>query len=200
MSNAATAQAHEHHHDTDSIDVFGFWLYILTDLLLFACLFATYMVLNHPGAYGPALKEFINLPYVLVETFALLGSNFCFGLAAVALAANDEARMRLWLGVTFLLGALFVGMEVYEFFELAHEGYSWHTSGAASAFFTLVGTHGLHVTFGLLWIAILFFQVPIFGIGQTIKRRMIYLGLFWNFLDIVWIFLFSVVYLMGALL
>lgn len=190
--------AHEHHHDGDSTDVFGFWLYILTDCLLFSCLFATFLVLNRPGAFGPSLKEHINLSYVLVETFLLLGSNFTFCLAIFELNKNKQALTQFWLIVTFLLGAGFVGMELNEFINLAHEGYAWYTSGAASSFFTLVGTHGLHVSFGLLWILIMIVQLPIIGINAITKRRLVYLGLFWNFLDIVWIFLFSIVYLMGA--
>lgn len=186
----------DHHHDMDGTDVFGFWLYILTDCILFAALFATYLVLNHPGAFGPDLKNYINLPYVLGETFLLLGSNFTFGLAVLSMNKGQSANTKLWLMITFLLGAGFVGMELYEFFELVHEGYSWTTSGAASSFFTLVGTHGLHVSFGLLWIAVMIIQLGVFGINAMTKKRLVYLGLFWNFLDLVWIFLFSTVYLM----
>lgn len=189
----------DYHHDADGTDVFGFWLYILTDIILFGCLFATYFVLHRPGAFGPALKDFIDLKYVLVETFLLLGSNFTFGLSVVAFNASDKKFVMLWLSLTFLLGAGFVAMELNEFAHLIHEGYSYTTSGAASSFFTLVGTHGLHVSFGLLWILVMLAQIPIYGTGNVIKRRMIYLGLFWNFLDIVWIFLFSFIYLMGVL-
>lgn len=192
------ADAH-HHHDADSTDVFGFWLYIMSDVLLFGALFATFIVLNAPGAFGPSLKEHIELGYVLGETFLLLGSNFTFGLAVLALAAGQSAKVKQWLLLTFALGAGFVGMELYEFYNLAHEGFTWYASGAASSFFTLVGTHGLHVSFGLLWIAVMIIQFTKFGINNDTKRRMVYLGLFWNFLDIVWIFLFSIVYLLGAL-
>lgn len=197
--NAETALAHHHHHEADSTDVFGFWLYILTDCILFACLFATFIVLNHPGAFGPALKNFIELPYVLTETFLLLGSNFTFGLSVLALNKGNKRLAVFCLFLTFLLGAGFVGMEINEFVHMVHAGYSWHISGAASAFFTLVGTHGLHVSIGLIWIIIMMLQLPIFGINHHTKRRMVYLGLFWNFLDIVWIFVFSLVYLHGAL-
>lgn len=190
---------HEHHHDSDGTDVFGFWLYILTDCLLFGSLFATYFVLNPSDAYGPSLKEHINLFYVLGETFLLLGSNFTFGLSVLALNHGNIPHTRLWLLVTFLLGAAFVGMEINEFIVLAHEGYSWQASGGASAFFTLVGTHGLHVTIGLMWILVMVLQFSVFGISNSTKRRMIYLGLFWNFLDLVWIFLFSFVYLVRVL-
>jgi len=192
------AVAHEHHHDSDAIDIFGFWLYILTDCILFASLFATYLVLNHPGAYGPALKEYISLSYVLGETFLLLTSNFTYGLSILSVNKNKLLRTKLWLMLTFILGAGFVAMEVNEFIHLVHEGFSWQTSGAASSFFTLVGTHGLHVSFGLLWILVMISQLFVFGINKEVKRRLVYLGLFWNFLDIVWIFLFSIVYLMGA--
>lgn len=187
-----------HYYDANATDIFGFWLYIMTDCLLFATLFAVYLVLHHPGAVGPSLRPYINLPYVLGETLFLLASNFTFGLAVLSLNKNKLLFVEWWLILTFLLGAGFVIMEVAEFVHLANEGYSWHTSGAASAFFTLVGTHGLHVSIGLFWILILIIQIPIFKISEMIKRRMIYLGLFWNFLEIVWVFLFTIVYLMGA--
>lgn len=189
----------EHHHDANGTDAFGFWLYILTDCILFACLFATYIVLNHPGAYGPALKQYISLPYVLVETFFLLGSNFTFGMSMLAMYKKKLPSMQFWLGLTFLLGLSFVIMEVHEFIQLVHEGYSWTVSGAASAFFTLVGTHGLHVSVGLLWILVMMVQLPMLKINDMTEKRMVFLGLFWNFLDIVWIFVFTIVYLMGAI-
>lgn len=196
---STNALTHEHHHDSDGTDVFGFWLYILTDCLLFGTLFATYFVLNPADAFGPSLKEHINLVYVLAETFLLLGSNFTFGLSVLALNKGNVKHTRLWLLATFILGASFVGMEIYEFVVLVGEGYSWHASGGASAFFTLVGTHGLHVTIGLMWILMMVVQLSFFDINNMIKRRMIYLGLFWNFLDLVWIFLFSFVYLVRVL-
>ncbi|ATN74440.1 cytochrome o ubiquinol oxidase subunit III [Coxiella burnetii] len=192
--------AAEHHHNADATDVFGFWLYIMTDCILFASLFATFLVLHHPGAVGPPLKLLIDLPYVLVETFFLLASNFTFCLAIFGINKNKLPAVIFWLILTFILGAGFVVMEVMEFIHLNAEGYSWHVSGAASAFFTLVGTHGFHVTMGLLWILIMIIQLPILKINKNTARRMVYLGLFWNFLDIVWIFLFTIVYLMGAVL
>lgn len=194
-----STDTHAEHFDSDATDVFGFWLYILTDCILFSCLFATYFVLNKAGAYGPKLKDFIDLYFILIETLLLLGSNFSFGLAVISLANKKIDKTLLWLALTFLLGVGFVAMELYEFHHLAHEGFSWTTSGAASSFFTLVGTHGLHVSFGLLWIAVLIMQIKIYGANAAINRRIIYLGLFWNFLDIVWIFLFSFIYLLGAL-
>lgn len=190
---------HHHEQESDSMDVMGFWLYIMTDLILFATLFATYLVLHVPGAYGPSLKKFIDLKYVLGETFFLLCSNFTFGMAIISSYLNKTKLIITFLILTFILGVGFVGMEVNEFYHLVHEGYSWHMSGSASAFFTLVGTHGLHVTFGLLWMLVMIFQISRMGFNRMTKRRLTYLGLFWNFLDIVWIFVFTIVYLMGAL-
>lgn len=194
-----THDHHDHHNNAISTDVFGFWLYILTDCVLFGSLFATYAVLNHPGAYGPALKPLIDLPYVLAETFFLLGSNLTFGLCMIAMYQKRMDRVNAWLLATLLLGAAFVVMEVNEFKHLIYAGYSWHASGAASAFFTLVGTHGLHVSVGLLWIAVMMIQVQRFGHNSAVEKRLVMLGIFWNFLDIVWIFVFTAVYLTGAL-
>lgn len=193
------ALEHEHHHDTDAIDVFGFWLYIMTDCILFACLFATFLVLNYSGMPTHALKNYIDLHSVLIETFVLLASNFTFCLAILGLYANKLSRVQFWLLLTFLLGASFIYIEVSEFIHLAREGFRWDFNGQASSFFTLVGTHGLHVSVGLFWILLMMVQLPIMKITHITKRRMTYLGLFWNFLDIVWIFVFTIVYLMGAM-
>lgn len=191
--------AEEHHDDSDATDVFGFWIYILTDCILFGCLFATFLVLNSPGYPGPVLKNFINLHDVLIETALLLVSNFTFCLAILNLYRDQLYKTQLWLGITFLLGAGFITMEVTEFILMYNEGFRWDVSGAISSFFTLVGTHGLHVSFGLLWILVMIFQLPLIKLNHVKRRRMTYLGLFWNFLDIVWIFVFTIVYLMGAI-
>lgn len=189
----------DHTHNNDATDVFGFWLYIMTDCILFGCLFAVFLVLNQPGAYGQVLKSYIDLYYVLIETFVLLISNFTFCLAILNLNKNKLVKVQIWLFITFLFGATFVSMEINEFARLASKGYRWDISGQASSFFTLVGTHGLHVTIGLMWILLMIFQLPYLKITHVAKRRMIYLGLFWNFLDIVWIFLFTIVYLTGVI-
>ena len=188
-----------HHQDSDSIDVFGFWMYILTDCILFGCLFATFLVLNNPGYPGPALNNYVNLHDVLIETFFLLVSNLTFCLAILNLYKDKLYKVQLWLGMTFLLGASFITMELIEFIHLANEGFRWDVSGAISSFFTLVGTHGLHVSLGLLWIIVMIIQLPLIKLNHIKRRRMTYLGLFWNFLDIVWIFVFTIVYLMGAI-
>lgn len=197
---SAHASSTDHHHHSDTMDVFGFWLYIMTDCILFASLFTTFVVLHHPGAVGPALKPLIDLPYVGWETFFLLASNFTYCLAIFSMNKNKLPSVIFWLILTFILGAGFVVMEVKEFIHLNVNGYSWDISGAASAFFTLVGTHGFHVSIGLLWILTMIIQLLIFKINMDTERRMIYLGLFWNFLDIIWIFIFTIVYLMGAIL
>jgi cytochrome o ubiquinol oxidase subunit 3 len=191
--------ANEHHSDSNSTDVFGFWLYIMTDCILFSCLFATYIVLNFPGAPGPDLKNYASLSDVLIETFLLLASNFTFCLAVLNLNKDKILKVQTWLAISFLLGAGFILMELTEFAHLANEGFRWDISGKASSFFTLVGTHGLHVSCGLLWILLMIVQLPLIKDSLTAKRRMTYLGLFWNFLDIVWIFVFTIVYLMGAI-
>ena len=191
--------SHHAHHDTDSIDVFGFWLYILTDCILFATLFATYLVLSTGDLYGPSLKNHLNLQDVLIETFFLLASNFTFCLAMLSLYKKRTYFVQGWLLITFLLGASFIYYELSEFVELAKEGFRWDISAHASAFFTLVGTHGLHVSCGLAWIFLMLIQLPYIKQAHIAIRRMTYLGLFWNFLDIVWIFVFTIVYLMGAM-
>lgn len=199
-AHASATTRHDYHQDSDATDIFGFWLYIMTDCILFASLFATFLVLHHPGAVGPSLKPFIDLPYVLIETFFLLASNFTYCLAIFGINKNKLPALIFWLVLTFILGIGFVIMEVREFIHLSAENYAWNVSGSASAFFTLVGTHGFHVTMGLLWILIMIIQLPILKINRNTARRMVYLGLFWNFLDIVWIFLFTIVYLMGVIL
>lgn len=194
-----THHDHHHHHDMDSIDVFGFWIYILTDCILFATLFATFAVLRNATFGGPTMKEITSLPYVLGETLFLLASSFTYGLAMLGMYKKNKAKVINWLIVTFILGAGFITMEINEFVHLYMEGHSWHVSAALSAFFTLVATHGLHVSIGLLSMAVVIFQLYKNGITATMGKRLTYLGLFWHFLDIVWIFVFTIVYLMGAI-
>ncbi len=188
-----------HAHDTDTIDVFGFWIYILTDCILFATLFAAYAVLHNNTFSGPSIKTLVSFPYVLIETLLLLSSSFTYGLAMLGFYKAQRNKVISWLVITFIFGLSFVVMEVNEFIHLYSEGHAWHNSAALSAFFTLVGTHGLHVSIGLLWMAILITQLFKFNTNTMISRRLTYLGLFWHFLDIVWIFVFTIVYLMGAI-
>lgn len=187
------------HHHSDNNDLFGFWLYILTDCILFAAIFATYAVLYKNTNGNPSIGQLTSLPYVFGETLALLSSSLTYGLVILASYKNKLRLVLLWLIATFILGSIFIGMELHEFISLCHEGYSWVDCAAYSAFFTLVGTHGLHVSIGLGWMCLLAVQLLTFGLNATMVRRLNYLALFWAFLDIIWIFVFTIVYLMGAL-
>lgn len=187
------------HHHSDDTDILGFWIYILSDCILFASMFAAYAVLYTSVYGGPSIKSLSNVPYILIETVVLLCSSFTYGLSILALYKQKIRKVLFWLALTFVLGAVFVGMEVNEFMHLYQEGHYWQTSAALSAFFTLVGTHGLHVTIGLFWMLLLFVQLITWGLTPVMGKRLTYLGLFWAFLDIVWIFVFTIVYLMGAI-
>lgn len=177
---------------------FGFWVYIMTDCVLFATLFATFAVLRNNTAGGPDGAELFSMPFVLVETLLLLTSSFTAGLAILATAQKKTNHVLLWLAVTFALGAAFLGMELTEFTKLVNEGNSWQASGFLSSFFTLVGTHGLHITIGLLWMLVMMVYLVKRGITPIASKRLLLFSLFWHFLDIVWIFIFTIVYLMGA--
>ncbi len=194
------AHAEEHgHHDAGANKVFGFWIYLMSDLILFCCLFATYAVLVNGTAGGPTGKDLFELPFVMVETALLLFSSITYGFAIIAMGKGAKNQVIGWLAVTFLFGAGFVGMEIYEFNHLIHIGAGPDRSGFLSAFFALVGTHGLHVTSGLVWMALMMFHIYRRGLTSTNRTRLMCLSLFWHFLDIVWICVFSVVYLMGAM-
>jgi cytochrome o ubiquinol oxidase subunit 3 len=186
-------------HDADTKDIFGFWLYILSDCILFSVLFACYAVLYKNTYGGISVRDFVELPYVFKETMALLISSFTYGLAIISLQKNKSNSVIFWLMVTFLFGLMFVNLEVKEFVHLFAAGYTWQNSAALSAFYTLVGTHGLHVSIGLIWMAVLMHQFLKFGATGFMKKRLTYLAIFWSFLDIIWIFVFTIVYLMGAI-
>lgn len=177
----------------------GFWIYLMTDIVLFATLFATYAVLRESTFGGPGGKELFDMPFVLAETLILLTSSFTCGLAIIALYRQNKAQVLVWFLVTFLLGVAFLVMEVTEFRQLLLEGNGWQRSGFLSSFFVLVGTHGLHILVGLLWMLVMGVQVMRKGITHHTSRRLVLLGMFWHFLDVVWIFIFTIVYLMGAL-
>jgi len=179
--------------------LFGFWVYLMTDLLMFAVLFATYSVLHGSIYNGPSSNEIFNLPFALTETMILLVSSFTSGLGTLAAHEKSRKFVLLWFGITFLLGLAFLGLELSEFSKLVAEGNSWHRSAFLSSFFTLVGTHGLHITTGLVWMLICMIYVATKGVTKSMVRKLTLLSLFWHFLDIVWIFIFTIVYLMGAL-
>jgi cytochrome o ubiquinol oxidase subunit 3 len=191
---------HDHgHHDAGANAVFGFWVYLMSDCLLFAGLFVTYAALNGATVDGPTGKELFDLKFVLVETFLLLFSSLTFGLAMIGAHKGSKGQLLGWLFVTFLFGAGFLGMELYEFNHLLHEGAGPGRSAFLSAFFTLVGTHGLHVTSGIIWMIVLVIQILMRGLTPKNMTRLACLSLFWHFLDIIWIGVFTVVYLFGAL-
>ncbi|MGO4302536.1 cytochrome o ubiquinol oxidase subunit III [Cupriavidus sp. RAF12] len=190
-----THDAAQHHHDAGSHTPLGFWLYLMSDCLIFAVLFATFGVLSGNTAGAPGGRQLFELRFVFAETMVLLLSSYTFGLAMLRQDADAAPRMIRWLLVTFGLGALFIGMEVYEFAHLLHEGAGPGVSAYLSAFFTLVGTHGLHVTAGLLWLAVMIHQIRHFGLDDIVRRRLACLSLFWHFLDLVWICVFTFVYL-----
>jgi cytochrome o ubiquinol oxidase subunit 3 len=192
INRASERQANE------SKTLYGFWVYLMTDCILFASLFATFMVLRNNTFGGPAGNELFSLRFVLVETLVLLTSSYTAGLAMLAARRRDRAQVLRLLGITFLLGFFFLGLEISEFHKLYAEGNSWRRSGFLSAFFTLVGTHGLHITSGLIWMATMMSRVAKDGLTTLSVKRLTMLSLFWHFLDIIWIFIFTVVYLFGA--
>jgi cytochrome o ubiquinol oxidase subunit 3 len=187
----------EHHPENGTL--LGFWIYLMSDTLIFACLFATYAVLGRNYAGGPSGAEIFELPLVAVNTGFLLFSSITYGFAMLAAQQKNLGKTQLWLAITGVLGACFLGLEMYEFAHLIHEGFGPWRSGFLTAFFSLVGTHGLHVTFGIVWLITLMFQVGKHGINAANYRRLACLSMFWHFLDVVWIGVFTFVYLMGVL-
>lgn len=195
MSHMSHAEAHSERLDRSAV---GFWVYLMTDLLLFGTLFATYAVLRNSTDGGPGAAQIFELPGILASTLILLTSSFTIGLALLAAQERNRRHAVVWLLVTFGLGASFLALEMHEFSALVADGHSWQTNAFLSSFFALVGTHGLHITAGLLWIAVCAWRVMKQGITDNMLRRLTLLGLFWHFLDIVWIFIFTYVYLLGA--
>jgi len=187
------------HADTVAIQTFGFWIYLMSDLVLFSTIFATFAVIGHNYAGGPTGKDLFDLPYTFVETMFLLFSSVTYGMAVLAMYKGKKNSVLAWLGVTFLLGLGFICMEVNEFYHMILGGNGPQRSGFLSAFFTLVGTHGAHVTFGLIWMVTMVGQVVIKGLTVPVQSRLMRLSMFWHFLDIVWIGVFTIVYLRGIL-
>jgi cytochrome o ubiquinol oxidase subunit 3 len=178
---------------------FGFWIYLMTDLLMFSVLFATYTVLRNGTNGGIEISEIFNPSFVLVETLILLVSSFVCGLALVFLNERNKVRTLLFLGCTALLGVVFIFMELYEFSTLISEGNSFTKSAFLSSFFTLLSFHGLHLLAGIVWVVTLMVSVYMRGFKDVNVRKIKLWGIFWHFLDIVWIFIFSFVYLMGVI-
>ncbi|PTN10656.1 cytochrome o ubiquinol oxidase subunit III [Mangrovibacterium marinum] len=194
------AHDHDHgHHDQSEIKSFGFWVYLMTDLILFSTFFATFAVIGKNYAGGPGAKELFELPFLFIETMLLLVSSVTFGFAMIAMKQGKKQQMLSLLVVTGLLGAGFLGMELYEFVHMIGEGAGPDRSGFLSAFFTLVGFHGLHVTFGIVWLTVMFIQIVKMGFTTGVQSRLERLSLFWHFLDIVWVGVFTFVYLFGLI-
>lgn len=198
------AQAHSHshdhgHHDQESLKQFGFWLFMITDVILFATLFATFIVLRDNTASGPVGADLIEMNGIIISTFILLTSSFTSGLALLSMNKGDKRGLILWLAVSALLGLSFIYLEVNEFIHLVHEGAKISTSAYWSAFYTLVGTHGLHVSIGIVWMTAIIIQLAKRGITPVTKRKVNIISLYWHFLDAVWIFVFSLVYLMEVM-
>jgi cytochrome o ubiquinol oxidase subunit 3 len=178
--------------------VFGFWVFLMSDAVIFALLFSVFGTMLSSTAGAPSPDSTFKIGSVFFETFALLTSSFTYGMVSVSLKNNAKPRwIVVWLAITFCLGAVFLGFEIRDFMEMFREGAALRRSGALSSCFVLVGTHGLHVTAGLIWILLMGAQMAIYGIDERVKINLIRLGLFWHFLDVVWVCIFSVVYLRG---
>ena len=187
----------EHHSENGTL--LGFWLYLMSDCLVFACLFAAYGVLGRNYAGGPTGAEVFDLTTVAINTSLLLLSSITYGFAVLEMQRQRVRPTLIWLGITGVLGAGFIALELTEFAHLIADGAGPQRSAFLSAFFTLVGTHGLHVSFGIVWLVTLMFQVGKLGLTQANQRRLMCLSMFWHFLDVVWIGVFTFVYLMGVM-
>lgn len=188
----------EHHHETGTM--LGFWIYLMSDCLIFGTLFAAYAVLGQNYAAGPAPKDLFELDMILIATFMLLFSSITYGFSVLQMEKNNLKLMLAWLVVTLGFGLGFLYLEYLEFSHLWHIGATPMASAFLSSFYTLVGTHGLHVFFGSIWLVVLLVQLKLHGLTEENKRRVLCLSLFWHFLDLIWIGVFSLVYLTGVIL
>lgn len=188
-----------HHQEAHDKTLLGFWIYLMTDLIMFAVLFASYAALRNNTYGGPGGVELFSLGFVLVETLILLTSSFTCGLAMLSVHKNKKNQVLGWFAVTAMLGVGFLVMELYEFNHLITEGYGPGRSAFLSSFFSLIGMHGLHILSGVVWIAVSLVMVYKKGLTSAIVNKLTRLSLFWHFLDIVWIFIFTIVYLFGVL-
>jgi cytochrome o ubiquinol oxidase subunit 3 len=189
--------SHARHEDERhaEVTVFGFWVYLMSDAIIFALLFATYASMVHRTAGGPSGPELVDATNAFIETIVLLVSSFTFGMASVSLKEGRGRAVAGWLTVTVVLGLVFIGLELREFAGLLERGATPQTSGFLSSFFVLLSTHGLHVLAGCIWIVVMMVQLAIFGLTRQVRSRLLRLGLFWHFLDLVWIVIFTIVYL-----
>ncbi|WP_429126108.1 cytochrome o ubiquinol oxidase subunit III [Ensifer sp. 4252] len=189
----------EEDHHPEGSTMLGFWIYLMSDCLIFAVLFATHGVLGRNYAAGPSPADLFDLSLVAINTAMLLFSSITYGFAMLQMERNAKMETIFWLGVTAVFGLAFLSLELYEFYHLILEGAGPTRSAFLSSFFTLVGTHGLHVTFGIIWIVTMMVQVKMHGLIPENRRRLMCLSMFWHFLDVIWIGVFSFVYLIGAI-
>ena len=188
-----------HHHEEGASTTIGFWIYLMSDCLMFAVLFAVFGVLGQSYAAGPGPQALFELHLVAINTAFLLLSSLTFGFAMLSTLAGRQGPAMMWLGATLVLGLAFLAVEIYEFHHLIHLGAGPQRSAFLSSFFALVGTHGLHVAFGCLWLVTLMVQITRHGLTGANIRRMTCLSMFWHFLDVIWIGVFTFVYLLGML-
>ncbi|MBB4120853.1 cytochrome o ubiquinol oxidase subunit III [Martelella radicis] len=191
---------HDDHAHHSSPTQLGFWIYLMSDCLIFGTLFATYAVLGRSYAGGPSPADLFELNFALIETALLLFSSVTFGMGMLRMDKGDKAGLMKWLIVAGLFAIGFLAMEIYEFHHFIELGATPDRSAFLSAYFTLVGTHGLHVTFGTIWLIVLLVQLSRKGLTESTRRRTATLSMFWHFLDLVWIGVFSLVYLTGVVL
>lgn len=197
MAESIATSEMKHEAEANDRVMFGFWVYLMTDLLMFAVLFAVYAVLHGNTEGGPGGGELFGLPLALAETLILLTSSFTCGIGMIAARKGSKNQVLAWFGITFLLGVAFLSLELSEFAELMGEGHTLSSNAFLSSFFVLVGTHGLHIISGLFWMLVTLLFVLVRGLNRHLVRKLALLSLFWHFLDIVWIFIFTIVYLMA---
>lgn len=196
-ANVNTSLPLEYQSEQSRLNILGFWIFLGAEIVLFATLFGVYGVLGERYADGPTLKDIIDMNGVMIQTLLLLTSSFTCGLVIFEMRRNNLKGLLIWLVVTLLLGAGFLFMEVKEFMHYVHEGATIQTSAALSSLFTLLGTHGLHVTLGIGWAVMIIIQLVRRGLTPVTARKTFIIGLYWHFLDVVWIFIYTFVYLKG---
>lgn len=199
MADAAQTEKYpDPFRDNYSRTTFGIWLFLLTDFILFGALYATYAVLQDRTFGGPSIQDIVNIPTNLSQSLIFLTSSFMVGVAGVSIHRRNRKNALIFFGITFLLGLSYLGFEIQEFTKLLAEGNSWKRSAFLSSFFTLLGAHGIHVILGLLWMIVLLFPVFFREISPVDIRRLTCFRIYWQFLNILWIFIFSFVYLKGV--
>ncbi|AKG04941.1 MULTISPECIES: cytochrome aa3 quinol oxidase subunit III [Salimicrobium] len=189
----------EYSTETNALNIIGFWVFIGAEIALFATLFATYFIMEGRIADGPSGGQLFVISTLMIQTFVLLTSSFTIGLGVNAMRLGRKGATLTFLAITLVLGAGFVGVEIYEFYEYVHEGLSLQTSAFSAGLFTLLGTHGAHVSFGLFWGAGIIVQIVKHGFTPRTANKTFIFSLYWHFLDVVWIFIFSFVYLKGMM-